>query len=128
MTDFGRDLWCDGDTRPDCAEVTGLPLVAQAVIRRWETPRGGCFYDPNYGEGLLDLVHQAGITGPDVASLLERGSMKDERVDSASAEATIDVESETITATVRLETSLGPFSMTVSIDALRVEQLTMVEG
>lgn len=128
MTDFGRDLWCDGDIRPDCAEVTGLTLVAQAVIRRWETPRGGCFYDPNYGEGLLDLVHQAGITGAEVAAALERGSMKDERIDSASAEATVDADSEMITATVRLETALGPFSMTVSIDALSVEMITMVEG
>jgi hypothetical protein len=128
MTDFGRDLWCDGDIRADMAEATGVTLVAQAVIGRLETEVGGCFYDSEYGEGLCDLVNSTGTTEEDVIRKIETGALKDERVELCDVTSVeFDNESETITASASLETSAGPFSMTIEISVLEVDMLNLTE-
>lgn len=86
---YGRDLSCVTDCTADFAEVDpNSPLgIAQAVLRRWITPRGGLIDDADYGCNVRGNLNR-GTTRQELLSLETRcinEAMKDERV------ATIDV-------------------------------------
>jgi hypothetical protein len=51
---------------------------------------------------------------------MRRQAMLDPRTEDATVTATFDLASSTLTATIRLETAAGPFSLVVAIDALTV--------
>lgn len=81
--DYGQDLSCLDDLEEEMRVVTDpKTLLAQALIRRWSTPRGMLLDDPDYGYDIsenvnedLDALSLARIRSESVAEAL-----KDERV------------------------------------------------
>lgn len=47
--EIGLTLSCVEDLDARCSLVTGRRAIAEAVVRRWTTPRGRLGYDPDYG-------------------------------------------------------------------------------
>jgi phage baseplate assembly protein W len=84
---LGVDLDCLTDITPGLALAAGTDNLMKALARRLITPRGGLFYDPDYGLDLREYLH-AGVTAAQIATLsgsVEAEVEKDPRVQSADA-------------------------------------------
>ena len=120
-TDFGSDLSCVMDLDPRCPVVTGRRLLAEAVARRWITPRGGLIDDPNYGTDVTAYINDD-IKPSDLASLqsaMSQEAQKDERVNSC--DVSIEIPPAGIgkyTITALLHDNDGPFQLVVSVDTV----------
>jgi len=82
---FGVDLDCVTDISPQGSLARGIRNLANALLRRLITPRGGLFYDPDYGFDLRDYL-SAGLTDAELQALSATVALeleKDERVKSA---------------------------------------------
>lgn len=82
MNDYGSDFSAVDDVDPYLTflDGAGQPLaLTQALARRFDTPRGGLFYDPSYGLALTQFLLDA--MDPQVAEQAVIGeALKDERV------------------------------------------------
>lgn len=133
-TTFGSDFagvddldanWSFLENSPTTPNVESLAL-AQAIARRLTTPRGGLFYDPNYGTDLRDFIGSS-ITVPTAISLIETECLKDERVETA--KATITVLGETWTIKIECKANSGAtFELTLSVDKVTVALLSQAQG
>jgi len=119
---FGRDLDCATDLTEDCAEIDGgsQRAVAQAIVRRFITPRGGLIDD--YGHDVRQYCNRA-LTDRDIMAIeaqLSGEASKDDRVESVS----VAVQYTASTSTLRLtcivhprDPSLDVFTLTFELDA-----------
>jgi hypothetical protein len=120
--DLGTDVYCIDDIDPAFAMVSGSAAVAQAIARRFDTPRGGLHYDGEYGYDLVEWMNRD-ISDADVyrvAVAVESEALKDERVLSADAVATYDASTETLSISLRGVCSSGPFQLVLSVDDVSV--------
>jgi phage baseplate assembly protein W len=127
VTDFGSDLSATSDLDPTFTLVGGHRVVAEACIRRLTTPRGGLFYAPNYGTDVREML-AARLDATRLSgwkSRIESELRKDDRVQSARAEITLDAAAERAVIAVSVATVDGPFSFTLAASALSVELLTV---
>lgn len=116
MVDFGSDLSGVTDIDPTGRSVTGNMLVAEAVARRWSTPAGALIGDPNYGYDLNEKINED-MSDRDIAAMnaeLEAQALLDERVATCTVSSTL-ADDGVLTVIGKLETALGPFTMTVSV-------------
>lgn len=120
-TDFGSDLSCTMDLDPRCVVVTGRRLLAEAIVRRWITPRGGLLDDPNYGTDVTAYVNDD-VTPRDIATLksvMAQEAEKDERVNSCDIDVQIPPQGTgAYTITALVHDNDGPFQLVVDIDTL----------
>jgi hypothetical protein len=127
MADLGIDISCTDDLDPAFTPVTGTLALAQAIARRLITPRGGLFYDLEYGLDLRAYLN-AGIAQSDgfayrLGAQIESECLKDERVLSVNADVTFDPQTESLTVLLSGVAGAGPFRLVLSIDAVTVEIL-----
>lgn len=126
MTDFGSDLSCVSDCTPDMAVVTGRKLLAQAIARRYMTPRGGLIDDPNYGFDLTQYVNDD-LSAKDIARI-QAGAIaeaeKDERILSADVKITTNTAG-IMVVTVVLTDAEGPFTLVLSVGEVTVDILAV---
>lgn len=131
MADLGSDISCVTDIDPMLTSVDGREALGQAIARRLGTPRGGLFYDANYGTDLRSFLN-AHVTAERVAQAVEAEALKDERVRSASARITfVDAGSPGATAetlgSMEIELTLvdaaGPFVLTLLVGSVTVALL-----
>lgn len=99
---------------------TGRRALAEAILRRLTTPRGGLFYDPAYGYSVLSLI---GSTVPN--TVIEQRVFEQVFLEEEVEDATITV---TRTATsIRIELAIedgeGPFDLVLSASELTVEAI-----
>jgi hypothetical protein len=121
-TDLGTDVFCIDDIDPAFAVVSGSTAVAQAIARRFDTPRGGLHYDGEYGYDLVEWMNRE-ITDADtfrIGLAVEAEALKDERVLAAEASATYDASTETLSIVLRGACSSGPFQLVMSVDDVTV--------
>ena len=127
MADLGTDISCVSDVDPQCTVVSGRRLLAEAVARRWITPRGMLIDDPNYGTDVTDFI-DADVTRASLASM--RASMiaealKDERVESCEVVITPPPGGLGATGayhvTATLADAAGPFDLTLAITDVTVD-------
>jgi len=124
--DYGTDLAAVPDLDPAMPAVTGRLVLVEAIARRFSTPRGGLFYDADYGLDLREYLNE-GFTTTDLYALraeVETEARKDERVVSASARLRIDHATATLTVSLELRDGAGPFSLVLAVDAVTVAVLT----
>ncbi len=119
-TDYGSDFSCITDLDAKLSTVSGPLVVGQAILRRYITPRGGLWYDPEYGTDLRQFLNGARSRFA-VARACELEALKDDRVQQASAE--VEITRDTMTIVVRLTLADGPFALTVSVSSLTVEMI-----
>lgn len=92
-------------------------MVVQAVARRLQTPRGGLWYDPDYGTDLRQYLNGARSRFR-VSRDVENEALKDERVLAASASVTFA--SQTMTVVLALTLATGVFTLTILVTELTV--------
>lgn len=116
MAELGSDFSCIDDITPDLAVVSGVDCLEQSLARELQGSHGDLWYDPEWGGGFGDFINSVGASAWAMSAEAERVCSRDERVESVSADATIDTEGE---ASVRIagETSDGPFGLVASIGA-----------
>lgn len=125
MADFGKELSCVSDVAEDGRQVTGNRLVAEAIVRRWQTPRGRLIRYPNYGRDLTDFLNDD-VSPSDIAQMrseAEQEAEKDERVTSCAVLAVLNVDGG-LEMTAEVTTGDGPFELVVSITQVSVELLS----
>lgn len=115
-----QQAWDADDGFP---EVTGRPLLIEALLRRLVTVRGSLLGEPDYGTDVRDWVNDdvdaAGAARLGAAISAELS--KDQRVKSASAVASfVD---DILTATITVVDAAGPFKLTISIDEVSLKIL-----
>ncbi len=120
---YGQDLDCPGSGHGMAWGLASGPRnVANALSRRLVTPRGGLFYDPDYGFDTRDYLGVA-LTRGKLAELIqgvESECLKDVRVQSVVASVKVVGNPSTeLTLTLSLSLADGPaFDMIMSIQAL----------
>lgn len=119
---FGTDISTFPDLDPHLRLISGQRVVAEAVARRWLTPRGSVPYDETYGEDVRAYLN-ARVDGPRLRALeaaLQAQAVADERVASAQVSLTWSGTPGRLQLRVaaRLVTALGPFALTLTIDSL----------
>lgn len=121
--DFGSCWSCIDDLVMPSVQVTGFTVVAQAIARRWQTPRGGVIDDPSYGYDLSDFINddldKAGLA--EIAHYAGAEAEKDERV--LSCEVNVTFISGFLTVVGKVTTALGPFVLVVSVSQINVALL-----
>ena len=126
--DYGFDLSAVSDIDPGFRTVSGRRLLAEAIARRLQTPRGRLADDPNYGYDLTGLL-KADFAPQDlarIASLVEAECTKDERVVGASATVTLQVPSSPSTGllvSVLIQDGSGPFPLVLAVSGVTVQIL-----
>ncbi len=124
--DYGTDLDCVTDIASDGRTVTGRMVVAQAIARRWSTPRGRLIGDPNYGFDLTQFLN-ADMSPRDLAAMragAEAEALKDERVERCDVTASIDSDG-VMTIIGSLSDADGPFELTVSVSSVSLQLLSV---
>lgn len=115
MADLGTDLSCVTDLTLDMAQVTGRVALAQAIARRWQTPRGGLIDDPNYGYPLSDLLNDD-VSSGDLAKAQAGAAaeaLKDERV--LACKVSLVLNAGVLVVTASITDAAGPFTLVASV-------------
>jgi phage baseplate assembly protein W len=127
-TDFGQDFSFLNGLDPYFNLVSGIANLGQALAHRLETPRGSLFSDANYGTDIRDSVNDS--VSP--ASLAEMAAdaqaecSKDERVLSCTATAQFSEQTDTLSLTISVQTSSGPFLFVFTVSQVTVSLLSSV--
>lgn len=123
--DFGTDVDCVDDLDPAFGLVSGTKAVAQALLRRLSTPRGGLFYDPTYGYDLTAFCN-ADLTDAElfaIGAAIEGECARDERVSRARAAVSFDAAAQTLRIAIDVTSAQGPFALVLAVSAVSVELL-----
>ncbi len=121
--DFGSCWSCITDLVMPSTMASGFQVVAEAILRRWQTPRGGLIDDPNYGFDLSDYIGDdldtRGLARIGQAAAAE--AQKDERV--LNAAVTVSLIGDALTVAGLISTAKGPFRLVVSVDQVNTTLL-----
>ncbi len=118
---YGTDFDAFDDITRDWAIATETHGVAQAVARRYITPRGGNPWDPAYGYSLVLLVSSS--ASPANAEIdIAAEARKDERVAQCVVSITVIGDSWEVLINCTLLDG-GTFSLTLLVSKLTVELL-----
>ena len=129
---YGSDISCDFDVAFDAAEVDPFTTfaLAQAVVRRLDTPRGSLPDDNGYGISVRQFVNK-GTTTVEIESLggqIHNEVIKDDRVEAL----TVIVRPSSTGTTLRVELAIQPvdaqiggFTLTLSATsaAILIEEI-----
>lgn len=133
MSDFGSDIstfvlneFGEADLDPYFREITGLRVIAEAVARRWTSPRGSLFWDLDAGEDVTAYLNaKFDPTRIDyLQAALSAEAQKDERVQGCS----VLVVYEQATKRLRIRGAITPstgetFQFVLAIDAVTARVL-----
>lgn len=130
MADLGSDFHCVTDIDFNLSAVSGRTCLAEAIARRLQTPRGGLWYDADYGTDLRQFINSPALNLRAVSAAAYAEILKDERVESAQVTTTMPggPSATTLTVTVSLADSAGPFTLVLSVSSLTVSLLNFSEG
>lgn len=129
--DYGTDFDCSDDFTEEFRLVSGITLIAQAIVRRYDTPRGMLLDDPSYGTDLKEYLDEDidDTTLEQIRSDILGEPVKDERI------KLVTVQSMTVTSgdkatDISLAIQLGvtlsdstTFTMTISVSQVTVDLL-----
>lgn len=107
------------DLTPEMSLATGTDVLAQSLIRRQTTPRGGDVASPN---DCLDLrgYLSKGVTQGQLGALsqaIRNELLKDQRVQSVSVGIALDTSTGIMTVTESIGAATGPFTLTLQLTA-----------
>lgn len=120
---YGSDVSCEADVDAGVAEIPGSdPLVlAQALVRRLDTPRGSLPDDAGYGISLRSYL-SAGTTTTELqrlAGVIRNELVKDDRVESLSVTVTPSTTGDTLAVLLSITPAdVGiSFTMTLAVSS-----------
>lgn len=120
---FGISWSCVSDLTMPSVMVSGFRVVAEAVLRRWSTPRGGLIEDPTYGYDLTNAIGED-IDAQTLASMSQGAATeaeKDPRV--RACFVTLGLINSVLTVQARIETAEGPFTLVAAVSGITVTLL-----
>ena len=121
MADFGTCWSCVTDLTMPAVMVSGNRVVAEAIVRRLQTPLGGLIDDPNYGYLIANEINDD-LSPADVSRIqsgVEEECLKDERVVAADVTVTL-TGAGTLVVNILVSTATGPFSLVLGISDVTV--------
>lgn len=107
------------DVNSTCAEVSGLQVYIQSCIMRQTTPPNSLIGSPDDCIDISAMLSR-GLQSSDMASVqsqLTAQLLRDQRTLSCKVTASFDFSTSTITITESIQSSLGPFTLTLSYSA-----------
>ena len=124
---YGSDISCASDVDPLVREVEAFSTLAlaEAIVRRLDTPRGSLPDDKDYGIDLRGLLNRGSVSSDlqQLAGQVRAGLTKDDRIDTL----TVKVAPSSTGSTLRLELSvrpvaaaLGGFTLTLSASSSQI--------
>ncbi len=126
-------IWSLGDFRPDMPRVSGMTALVHRLCVRLSTPRGrfgGVDADgntwgwPNFGTDMAQyLLSKA--TPQQIASDAQAECLKDEQVKQANASVVVSEGGRTITLSIRIVTSSGPFVFTLVVTQAATDLISL---
>ena len=126
-TNFGQDSSCVNDVGLFDLQITDpVVLVAQRILRRLTTPRGGLAAigdDPNFGWDVRQLIN-AQLSPSSISNYQQQISaecMKEECI--SSAPVTITNSGGTVSISISLTSALGPFTLTLPVQNLTAAEI-----
>jgi hypothetical protein len=125
-TNYGSDMSLLMDLDPMGTVVTGRLLLAQALIRRWTTPRGRLLDDPNYGYAVTDELNDdlSPTDLSDIADNMDAEAIKDERVVSSQTTVQFNQANGWLITTSIIDDGAGPFPLVLQISDVTVTILS----
>lgn len=125
-TFYGSDTGCTNDLPLISVTIIDpVQLIGQRTIRRLTTPRGALGLindDPNFGFDVRQYVN-AKLTPSQIAtaqSNIQDEITKDEEIDSAEVSFSLSGTG-AISIYISMQSSVGPFSMTLTVDQLTTQ-------
>lgn len=116
---YGSDISCDSDVDAGMAELPGdsTLLLAQAIARRLDTPRGSLPDDPGYGISLRSMLNVGTTTTSGIAGRIRGEIVKDDRVSTATVSVTPGTALDSLTVVIRVTPAdVGEtFTMTLAV-------------
>ncbi len=104
---------------PTLAFVTGERALLESVVRRWLSPEGGLWYDPEHGGGLMSVINSTDPDGRRIESKLVAQANLDPRVASCTVVVTWQPETKTLAVVGRITAETGQtIDLTLTIDAV----------
>jgi len=121
---YGSDFAGFEDLTPRLLVLEGASAevlsVIQALARRLSTPRGGLWYDPNYGYDIRAFIADT-VEASTAENIVESECRKEERVKSAKCTiVVIGGEQWQMSITGKLKTGVV-FKLTLSVDRVTVK-------
>lgn len=105
-------------------QVAGMDNLEAAILRRLQVPRGGLFYQPDYGLDIRLYLNEA-LTQKrlyELQALIEAEALKDARV--LAVAVAIEIERhDALIITLRVATRLRKFALVVEVGKLEVKLL-----
>jgi hypothetical protein len=128
-TDFAVAPNANGilDIQPTLQYVSGLQVLIQSLICRQMCVKGSISDAPNEGIDLRTFI-RAGLTQQllaQIPSIVEKELLRDQRVQSATVTGNYDPVQNVLTLNEVIQSTLGPFSLTLAVSALTV---TLIDG
>lgn len=125
VADFGSDISTFPDLDPLLEPQSGRRVLLESIARRMSTPRGGLWWAPSYGSDLGAVLDEAVDPARlrSAANALQQQLTGDERIQSASVEATYVAATRSLRIVVSIVDADGPFTRVFSLDQNRVAQL-----
>jgi hypothetical protein len=113
------------DFDPSMRTTTGRALLSQSLLCRLSTPRGSVIDCPNDGLDLRDLLSSGQTNGNllAIAGSIQNEVLKDQRVSTATVNCSYVPQTATMTATIAIQSSYGPFTLVLSVSAVTVQIL-----
>lgn len=125
LIDFGQDFSFLSGLDPNLGLVSGLANLGQALAHRLETPRGGLFYDGDYGTDVRgrinDAMTPAGLSR--LASDVNTECRKDERVLTCISNVQFVQATSSLSITLYVTTAAGPFQFVLAVTEVSVALL-----
>jgi hypothetical protein len=106
------------DVTADFQMATGVNVLAQSLVRRQTTPRGSVIQSPNDCLDIRAMLLSKGISRPDLAAesqAIRSELLRDQRVLGCSVAITLDTTTGNCTIVETINSSLGPFTLTLSL-------------
>lgn len=122
---LGVDISCYPDLDAGFSLVSGRTALGQALARRLETPRGGLFYDRDYGTDVREMVNDAATSAfaQQRQQQIEAEALKEERVGTATATVTYSPATSTAAIKLAVDTAAGPFTFVLAVTSVSIAVL-----
>lgn len=124
---YGSDLSCADDLAGTMEEVPGTStlVLAQALVRRLDCPRGALPDDPNYGKDIAAMLNRGLTTRElrDSAGQIRAELEKDDRVDRVAVVLTPESDGSGFSvqiAVTPIDHRVGSFSLTLAVTSAGV--------
>lgn len=132
-TDLGRDISCTTSLVTG-RTVTGVRLLAEAVLRRLSTRRGtlrGGEDEANYGIDLRDMIGSVSIDRdlPTWPARIAAELTKDERIYRVEVrlDTTRNGPDVSVELAIEVESAVGPFELVLAVGAVTIDILSIRE-